>query len=112
MTEARINEIAAAIGTDEEKIREITGKSLDEALEYFHANDYDFTKDELAEFAKTVEEMSKSGELSEKELEGAAGGCAFTLACIAGVLALANAGIFAATDAYNFASRNRYGGSR
>ncbi len=112
MKETRMNEIAAAFGTDEEKIKEIAGKSLDEALEYFRSNGYDFTKDELTEFAKTIEEMSKSGELSEKELEGAAGGCAFTLACIAGALALANMGIFAATDSYNFASRNRYGGSR
>lgn len=107
-----MNEIAAAFGTDQEKIKEIASKSLDEAVEYFHSNGYDFTKDELTEFAKTIEEIHESGELSEKELEGAAGGCAVTLACIAGVLALANMGIFAANDAYNFASRNRYGGNR
>ncbi len=85
MTEARMNEIAAAFGTDEEKIKAIASKSLDEAVEYFHKSGYDFTAEELTEFAQTVQDMAKSGELSEKDLEKASGGGLIGLTC-AGVL--------------------------
>lgn len=109
MTEARMNQIAAAFGTDEEKIREIAGKTLDEALEYFTAKGYDFTEQELTEFSEEAKKVMSSGELKESALEKVSGGSVLVLSCIAGALVLANAGIFAGAKSLDNASKRRYG---
>ena len=116
MNENRFNEIAAAIGTDEEKIREIAAMSLEEAQAYFTANGYSFTNEELTAFAETVTALVKNqkGEMNEGELENVAGGFAFTLtgALTAAFLSLlgTNAAIFWAADAMNKNSSRRYRG--
>ena len=111
MNETRINEIAAAIGTDEKKIKEIAGMTLDQAQEYFRANGYSFTKEELSEFAQLAVGNAQSGEINENELEHVAGGFGLTAALTAGVIALigANAAIFWGAHALDRASRRRYG---
>ena len=111
MNETRINEIAAAIGTDEKKIKEIAGMTLDQAQEYFRANGYSFTKEELSEFAQLAVGNAQSGEINENELEHVAGGFGLTgvLAFTAIVLGGANIGIFWGVHALDNASRRRYG---
>jgi len=110
MTEARLNQIAAAFGTDEEKIREIGSKNLDEALEYFNAQGYDFTDQELAEFSDELKKTAGTSELSEGALEKVSGGSVLLLGCIAGALAMTNLGIGVAAWGLDYTSKRRYGG--
>lgn len=112
MNENRFNEIAAAIGTDEDRAREIAAMSLEEAHAYFEANGYSFTEEELSAFAEVVRAAAKGGELKEDELENVAGGFGLTAALTAGVIALlgANIAIFWGADALNKAGSRRYRG--
>ena len=109
MTEARLNQIAAAFGTNEEKIREIGSKNLDEALEYFNAQGYDFTDQELAEFSDELKKTAGTSELSEGTLEKVSGGFVI-LAGIAGALAMTNLAIGVAAWGLDYTSKRRYGG--
>ncbi len=111
MNENRFNEIAAAIGTDEDRVREIAAMSLDEAYEYFRANGYSFTKEELSAFAEAVSTASQNGELNEKELENAAGGFGLTAALTWAALSLlgGNIACFWGAHALDNAGRRRYG---
>ncbi len=110
MKEARNREIAEAIGTDEQTVRTIAEMTLDEAFEYFTANGYSFTKEDLSGFAKAVQSTVQSGELSETDLENTAGGFALTAALAWTALSLlaGNIGCFWAAGALNRAGSRRY----
>ena len=75
ITETRINEIATALGTDEEQIKEMFSLTAEEAVAQFKSKGYDFTAEELDEFAAHLKNMlSQNEELDENALDSVAGG--------------------------------------
>ena len=91
INEARINEIAIAMGTNEEQIKAMFELSAEEAAAQFQAKGYDFTAEELEAFAANLKSMvSQSEELDENALDNVSGGsvtaCVFLVGVLAGMI--------------------------
>lgn len=83
----RANEIAIAIGNDENKIKELLDLSPEEAVAKLNSDGNDFTAQELVDFAEFVKKsVPAEGELGEEALENVAGGLAAELVFCGGVL--------------------------
>lgn len=87
ISEARINEIVGAFGTDEAQIKALFDLPVEEAVAQFKAKGYDFTAEELEAFAehlKTV--VTNSEELDENALANVSGGSISAAIFLVGVL--------------------------
>ncbi len=77
MTNERLEEISEALMKDQDKAKELLMKTPEESLAWFNAQGYDFTMDEIKEFAERLNvlvQAKNSGELDEASLEDVAGG--------------------------------------
>ena len=79
MTNERIDSISRALMADESKIAALFALEPAEAAEKLAAEGYDFTAEELVEYAEILESVKKKagateGELDESALEDVAGG--------------------------------------
>lgn len=87
INEARINEIAAAMGNDADQIKELFELTAQEAAAKFQAKGYDFTAEELEAFAANLKTMvAQSEELDEGALDNVAGGSVAACVFLVGVL--------------------------
>lgn len=87
ITDARINEIAVALGTDEEQIKAMFNLSAVEAVAQFKAKGYDFTIEELEAFATHLRNMlTQNDELDENALDNVSGGSVTACIFLCGVL--------------------------
>ena len=83
MTNERIQAIAEALDKNDEQRKALLAMEPVAAAEELKKSGYDFTADELIEFAKLVVEATESGELDEEKLDEVAGG-AITVAALLG----------------------------
>lgn len=87
ITETRINEIATAMGTNEEQIKAMFELSVEEAYNQFKAKGYDFTIEELEAFTAHLKNMMvQNEELDESALDNVAGGSVTACVFLVGVL--------------------------
>ena len=83
----KANEIAIAIGNDENKIKALIDLSPEAAVEKLNAEGNDFTVQDLIDFAEFVKvNIPADGELGEDALANVAGGLAAELVFCGGVL--------------------------
>lgn len=91
ISEARINEIAGAFGTNEEQVKELFNLPVEEAVAQFKAKGYDFSVEELEAFAEHLKGMVAQGEeLDEDALTNVSGGsvtaCVFLIGVLGGMI--------------------------
>ena len=73
MAQDRMNALEAYLSEDEARAQKLGTMSAAEAAKAINADGYDFTADELVEFANSIPQEN-SGELDEAALEGVSGG--------------------------------------
>jgi len=85
ITKERIETLAKYLGENEERATLLTNMCAEEACLKINADGYDFTAEELSEFAQCVVDASniKDGEIDEAELDNVSGGVAFAALCAA-----------------------------
>ena len=88
MTEARINEIISAIGTNEARIKTLVEMSPEEASAKLHSEGFDISAEELIEFGRyCAEHGTQDIEMDEEQLENVSGGSVTAAVLLIGVLA-------------------------
>lgn len=86
LSEARINKIVSAMGTDEAKVKELVEMTPEAAAAKFAAMGYDFSAEELVEFGNYLAANVPNGEINENELDKVAGGIAAETLFVIGVI--------------------------
>lgn len=74
ITKERIEALAKYMGENVERAEMLMDLSAEEACAKINADGYDFTAEELADFAHILAAEAKEGELSEEDLFDVAGG--------------------------------------
>lgn len=97
MATERIEKLANYLAADTEKAKMLVEMDPAEAIEKINADGFDFTVDELKEFAEQMQAVasaqSEQGELSADALDNVAGGVVISSAVLAAGVALFTAGV-------------------
>lgn len=96
MTEERAQKLAEVLSSDSDQLEKLFDMDVNETVAQINAGGYDFTADELKEFAEamvTVSEKTKgngNGELDAEELDNVAGGflTVGTVSCVCSIVSL------------------------
>ena len=86
LNEAKINEIAAAMGTDEAKIKAYVEMTPEDAAAEFSKMGYDITANDLVEFGEYITNKAAEGEINEADLDQVSGGSVTGAVFLIGVL--------------------------
>lgn len=86
ITKEKFEMLANYMNEDQERAKALTAVSVEEACKKINADGYDFTVEELHDFAQIAEKASsvKQGEMNEDELDNVSGGILVTT-IVAGV---------------------------
>ena len=82
MTEERAKALTEYLSKDADRTEQLFDMNIEDAVKEINADGYDFTAEELSEFADAMVKISDkkdSGELSDEELEDVSGGCGISL---------------------------------
>lgn len=69
LTNERAMELVEYLNSDKENAERLFALPVEEAAEEINKDGYDFTAEELAEFAQAVIDASENGELDDSSLE-------------------------------------------
>lgn len=86
LSEARMNEIVTAMGTDEDEIKKLIEMTPEAAAAEFAAKGYNFTAEELVEFGDSLMASVSNGEINEDDLDKVAGGSVVGAVFLVGVI--------------------------
>ncbi len=87
IAESRINEIALAMGTDENRIKALVELSPEEAAAELNKQGYNFTTEEIIDFGAYIVNTTKAkDEVDEEMLEQVSGGSVTAAVFVAGVI--------------------------